>query len=204
MLSAAIQLPPADVSFTIAEFARPASPLHGFFAPLTLLPHDVRVCGPRAAAAALSELLDDLDSRLAEDDGPPGPERFLLIAGLHRWQEVITEVNYQPSEAAKKLIRLAAEGPDAGIHVVAWTDSCASAERAFRRDLSHFGLRAVLRVSSAAESDTLLGVPAAVRLADNRALYRATDWEHERTEKFKPYSLASLRAFTQVMLGGTR
>jgi hypothetical protein len=84
---------------------------------------------------------------------------------------------------------------------VAWTDSSATAERAFRRNISHFGQRAVLRVSSTTESDTLLGVPAAASLDDNRALYRDTGWQHERTEKFKPYSVESLRAYAQAVFG---
>ena len=112
-------------------------------------------------------------------------------------------MNYGPSDTATKLIRLAEEGPDVGIHLVAWADSSATAERAFRRNLGRFGHRAVLRVSSTTESDTLLGVPTAASLDDNRALYRDTGWQHERTEKFKPYSLESLRAYAQSAFGGS-
>jgi DNA segregation ATPase FtsK/SpoIIIE, S-DNA-T family len=198
LLSAALQRSPADVIFTIAEFARPSSPFHRFFAPLRRLPHEIQVLDPRSAQAGLNTLIADLDQQLADPDGPPGPERFLLVAGLHRWQEALTEVNYGPSEVAKKLTRLAEEGPDVGIHLAVWADSYASAERAFRRNVSQFGLRAVLRVSSTTESDYLLGVPAAASLEDNRALYRDTEWPHEQVEKFKPYSLASLQAFAQT------
>jgi DNA segregation ATPase FtsK/SpoIIIE, S-DNA-T family len=201
LLSAAIQLSPADVSFTIAEFARPSSPFRGFFAPLASLPHEVRINGPRAVRAALDDLVADLGRRLSDADDTPAAERFFLIAGLHRWQDALTEVNYGPSETATKLIRLAEEGPDVGIHLVTWVDSSATAERAFRRNLSHFGQRAVLRVSSTTESDALLGVPTAASLGDNRALYRDTGWQHERTEKFKPYSLESLHSFANAVFG---
>ena len=51
-------------------------------------------------------------------------------------------------------------------------------------------MRAVLRVLSPAESDSLLGVPAAASLDDDRALYRDTEWPAEQVEKFKPYSIA--------------
>ena len=105
----------------------------------------------------------------------------------------------RPSETSVRLVRLAEKGPDVGIHVVAWADSYATAERALRRaGLGHFGLRAVLRVFSPAESDSLLGVSAAAGLDDERALYRDTEWPIEQVEKFKPYSIASLRAFAQV------
>jgi hypothetical protein len=100
------------------------------------------------------------------------------------------------------LVRLADKGPDAGLHVVAWADGYTTAERALRRaGLAHFGLRAVLRVLSPAESDALLGVSAAASLDDDRALYRDTEWPAEQVEKFKPYSAASLSSFARTAFG---
>ena len=200
LLSAAIQCSPARVRFTIAEFTRPSSPFHGFFAPLENLPHEVRIADRRTAAAALDDLIDDLDARLTASDGATAqPERFFLVAGMHRWHELLAEGDYgRPSEISARLVRLADKGPDAGIHVVAWTDGYATAERALRRaGIGFFGLRAVLRVLSPTESDALLGVSAAASLDDDRALYRDTEWPAEQVEKFKPYSTASLYAFAQ-------
>ena len=200
LLSAAVQRSPADVRFTVAEFTRPSSPSHGFFDPLRSLPHEVRIADRRTAGEALDDLLDDLDVRLADADGSARPERFFLIAGLHRWHELLAEGDYgRPSETSARLVRLADKGPDAGLHVVAWTDGYATAERALRRaGLAHFGLRAVLRVLSPSESDALLGVSAAASLDDDRALYRDTEWPAEQVEKFKPYSVASLYSFAQA------
>jgi hypothetical protein len=208
LLSAAVQRSPADVRFTIAEFTRPSSPSHGFFDPLRSLPHQVRIADRRTAGAALDDLLDDLDARLADADGSGAsarPERFFLIAGLHRWHELLAEGDYgRPSETSARLVRLADKGPDAGLHVVAWTDGYATAERALRRaGLAHFGLRAVLRVLSPAESDALLGVSAAASLDDDRALYRDTEWPAEQVEKFKPYSVASLYSFARTAFART-
>jgi DNA segregation ATPase FtsK/SpoIIIE, S-DNA-T family len=200
LLSAAVQRSPADVSFTIAEFTRPSSPFHGFFASVKTLPHQVRIAGRRTAGAALEALIADLDTRLADPDGSAQPERFFFIAGMHRWQELLAEGDYgRLGETSVHLIRLADKGPDVGIHVVAWADSYTTAERALRRaGIGHFGLRAVLRVLSPAESDSLLGVSAGASLDDDRALYRETEWPIEQVEKFKPYSIASLHAFTQA------
>jgi S-DNA-T family DNA segregation ATPase FtsK/SpoIIIE len=198
LLSVAVQRSPADASFTIAEFTRPSSPFHDFFAAVKDLPHDVRIADRRTAGEELQALIEDLDARL--DGSGSGPERFFFIAGMHRWYELVTEGDYgRPSDTSADLVRLAGQGPDAGIHVVAWADSYATAERALRRTgIGHFGLRAVLRVFSPAESDSLLGVSAAASLDDNRALFRDTEWPIEQVEKFKPYSIASLRAFTQA------
>jgi S-DNA-T family DNA segregation ATPase FtsK/SpoIIIE len=200
LLSAAVQRSPADACFTIAEFTRPSSPFHGFFASAQQLPHEVRIADRKTAGGALDDLVAELDTRLAEPDGSPQPERFFLIAGMHRWHELVAEGDYgRPSEVSARLVRLADTGPDVGIHVVAWADSYTTAERALRRaGLAHFGLRAVLRVLSPAESDALLGVSAAASLDDDRALYRDTEWPVEQVEKFKPYSIASLHAFAQA------
>ena len=203
LLSVAVQRSPADACFTIAEFTRPSSPFHGFFASAQQLPHEVRIADRRTAAAALDDLMAELDTRLAEPDGSPQPDWFFLIAGMHRWHELVAEGDYgRPSEASARLVRLADTGPDVGIHVAAWADSYTTAERALRRaGLAHFGLRAVLRVLSPAESDALLGVTAAAGLDDDRALYRDTEWPAEQVEKFKPYSVASLHAFAQAAFG---
>jgi DNA segregation ATPase FtsK/SpoIIIE-like protein len=203
LLSAAIQRSPGQVRFTVAEFTRPSSPFRGFFDPVRNLPHEVRIADRRMIEDELDDLVDDLETRLegpepgADPQGAGQPERFFLIAGMHRWHELLAEGDYgRPSETSARLVRLADKGPDAGIHVVAWTDGYATAERALRRaGIGFFGLRAVLRVLSPAESDALLGVAAAASLDDDRALYRDTEWPAEQVEKFKPYSTASLIAF---------
>jgi DNA segregation ATPase FtsK/SpoIIIE, S-DNA-T family len=193
LLSAAVQRSPAHAYFTIAEFTRPSSAFHGFFAPVADLPHEVRIADRRTAADALDDLIDDLDARLAGTGGTAQPERFFLVAGMHRWHELLAEGDYgRPSETSARLVRLADKGPDAGIHVVAWADGYTTAERALRRaGIGYFGLRAVLRMLSPAESDALLGVPAAASLDDDRALYRDTEWPAEQVAKFKPYSITS-------------
>ncbi len=204
VLSAAIQRSPADACFTIAEFTRPSSPFHDFFAVLDGLPHEVRKADRRSAGAELDALIADLDARMAgADRSLTSPERFFLVAGMHRWHELVAEGDYgRPSDVSVLLTRLADKGPDVGIHVVAWADSYATAERALRRaGIGHFGLRAVLRVFSPAESDSLLGTSAAAGLDDDRALFRDTEWPIDQVEKFKPYSIPSMRAFARAAFG---
>jgi S-DNA-T family DNA segregation ATPase FtsK/SpoIIIE len=202
LLSAAAQRSPEDVSFVIAEFARPSSSFHRFFDPVRGMPHEALVVGAAGAYAALQAMAADLDARLAdagESPQPAYPRRFFMVAGLHRWQELTAESDWgKPTEAAALLARLAEHGPEVGIHLVVWADSYATAERALRRSgISQFTLRVALRLPSPSESDALLGVPAAASLADDRALFRDADWPHEQVEKFKPYSTSSLYAFAK-------
>jgi len=203
VLSAASQCDPAQVSFTIVEFARPSSPYHGFFDLLSGLPHEVRIRDATRADAELETFGADVEERLA--CASPAPTRFLLIAGMHRWHELATEGDYgRPSQTAVRLARLADKGPDVGIHIVAWADSYATAERSLRRaGIARFGLRAVGRLFSPADSDALLGVAAAVSLDDNRALFRDTEWPIDQVEKFKPYSIDSLRAYASRHVAAT-
>jgi len=191
VVSAALQDP--AVRYTIVEFTRPSSPYRDFFAPLR---HLARLADRASANSELAALEAELDARLTDGDAHAKPDHFFVIAGMHRWQELITENDYgRPSDTSVRLARLAEKGPDAGIHIVAWADSYATAERALRRaGLGHFGLRAVLRVFSPAESDALLGVAAAASLNDDRALFRDIEWPSEQVEKFKPYSIDSVQA----------
>jgi DNA segregation ATPase FtsK/SpoIIIE, S-DNA-T family len=200
LLSAAVQRSPRDVSFEIAEFARPSSSFHRYFDPVRDLPHDTRIVGAAGALDVLQDLTKDLEARLADAGAASQPRRFFMVAGLHRWAELGAEGEWgKPTEATSLLTRLAEHGPEVGIHVVVWADSYATAERALRRTgIGQFTLRAALRLPSPAESDALLGVPAAASLADDRALFRDVDWPHEHVEKFKPYSTSSLYAFART------
>ena len=199
LLSAAVQRSPADVSFEIAEFARPSSSFHRYFDPVRELPHETRIVGAAGALDVLQDLTKDLEARLADAGAASQPRRFFMVAGLHRWQELGADSEWgKPTEATALLTRLAEHGPEVGIHVVVWADSYATAERALRRPgIGQFTLRVALRLPSPTESDALLGVPAAASLADDRALFRDVDWPHEHVEKFKPYSTSSLYAFAR-------
>jgi DNA segregation ATPase FtsK/SpoIIIE, S-DNA-T family len=200
LLSAAVQRSPADVSFEIAEFARPSSSFHRYFDPVRELPHGIRIVGAACALDVLRDLTKDLEARLADAGAASQPRRFFMVAGLHRWQELGADSEWgKPTEATTLLTRLAEHGPEVGIHVVVWADSYATAERALRRPgIGQFTLRVALRLQSPTESDALLGVPAAASLADDRALFRDVDWPHEHVEKFKPYSTSSLYAFART------
>jgi hypothetical protein len=184
-LSLAAQYTPEEVRLAVADFARPEAVGYGLWNSLNL-PHPLEVAGPRQAGALLTQLLALLERRL---EGESGPEVFFLIPGLQRWRELRGPDAFVQSEPAKGLTRLAEEGPEVGIHLLAWADSLATVERVFKRGgLAHFDLRVALQMSDKESSD-LLGSAVAARLGENRALFRHEDWEAGRMEKFKPYAL---------------
>jgi hypothetical protein len=200
LLSIAAQLSPRHVQFYVADLARPASAYAGLFQHLHL-PHPLhRVSveyGGDRGVQPLQVVADHVRERLA-GRVPLDQEVFLLIAGLHRWRELRPAEIYGQSEAGKQLLTIAEEGPEVGVHVIAWADSPVTLDRVFRRGgVSAFDLRVIFRLSEG-DSNLLLGSSAAARLEDNRALFRHEDWEMRRLEKFKPYRVLNKDTLMKV------
>lgn len=194
-LSLAAQYTPEELRLAVADFARPETVGYGLWNRLGL-PHPLEVAGPRQVGALLTQLLALLEQRL---EGEGGPEVFFLIPGLQRWRELRGPDAYAQSEAAKGLTRLAEEGPEVGIHLLAWADGLATVERVFKRGgLANFDLRVALQMNDK-ESADLFGSAIAARLGDNRALFRHEDWETGRVEKFKPYPLPEADALARLV-----
>lgn len=187
VLSLAAQRPPDATRFVVADFARPTSPVASLFPHLARnLPHRLEVVGPRQATVALDELAALLDQRQSGVD-PAEVEVYFAIAGLRQWRELRGDQAYVQSEAAKRLARLADEGPEFGIHLLLWADAVAAIEPVFKRGgLAYFDLRLALHLPEKDSTD-LLSSNAAAKLDANRALFRHEDWELGRMEKFKPY-----------------
>jgi hypothetical protein len=187
------------VRFAVADFTRLDAPHAGVFGRAAAgLPHAITIAGPRQAGGLLTELLALLERRTAGADAA-GPPVFFLIAGLHRWRELRSADPYgKPSEAAGQLVRLADEGPDAGIHLIAWADGPATLERIKRGCLGLCDLRVALHLSEE-DSQKVVGGKAAAELTEGRGLFRHEDWELGRLEKFKPYALPTDEELAQLL-----
>lgn len=188
VLSLAAQIVPSDLRLIFADFARPETELEGVMEQLvSLLPHKPEVVNSRQAAALLPTLVAIASQRLS-GEVPVDSTICLCIAGLHRWRELRSSDGYKLPETSVQLARLLEEGSEAGVHVVAWTDSFASFDRVLKRGpLAAFDLRVGLRMSES-DSNAFLGSPAAARMDANRALFCDLA-ESNDLEKFKPYPL---------------
>ena len=79
------------------------------------------------------------------------------------------------------------DGPPVGVHTVVWCDSVNNLNRTLdRQGLREFENRILFQMS-ANDSSTLIDLPAASKLGENRALYYSE--EENRIEKFRPYGL---------------
>ncbi len=199
LLSVAVQRSPTDVRFVIIDLARPDMPDSVALRRVAEgLPHPVEFLSERQSAEALVRLIEELAQRQgASDTG--GPDCYLIIAGIQRWRALRSGDSFRPAEASKHMIKLAEEGSDVGIHTILWVDGTANLERALGRSaLAPFDRRVALRLPEN-ESNTLIGSPAAGRMADQRALFRDEAEAVGVIEKFKPYPLPSAQALDDLL-----
>ncbi len=204
VISLAAQRSPKESSFYVFDFARSDSPVVGCFQRLggadghPQLPHSVKLADRANAGDILAELSDALNLRMSETASPM-TEIYVVIAGLQRWRQLRGSNPPIQSDAAMQVTRLAEEGPEVGIHVIAWADSFAIVERVLRRSgLDFFDLRVALRMKPE-ESTNLLGVSIAARLVDNRALFRHEDMCYQEVEKFKPFTTLEPEAMDSLV-----
>ncbi len=155
------------------------------------LPHPFATYARQEAVAALTTLLEELEVRLAHLPIQAATPIFLIIAGLHRWQEARGPNPYTPSPVGEQLARLCQYGPTVGIHTFLWCDrlstlGAAVGGGAVHDLLAQFGHRVALQMAND-ESINLLGGPYAAKLGTERAYYRNEQWPADMLDKFKPY-----------------
>jgi DNA segregation ATPase FtsK/SpoIIIE, S-DNA-T family len=196
LLSLAAQRSPVDTAFFIADFARPQadSTLPDLFTNLkSRLPHSIEVANIRTVGAMLSHL-NMIGTRRFIGEEATSQELYFLIAGLHRWHDLRRQ-----DDLISQLLYLAEEGPDIGIHVIAWIDGFTTIERTIKQaGIDAFELRTILRVSET-DSNVLLESPIASRLEDHRAFFHHQNQGSGQLEKFKPYAIPEPDALANLL-----
>ena len=166
-----------------------------------LAPTSVNHIAPRDAAAAVTDLAAERQRR-EQDRDADHPPLYVFVYNVSKFRDLRKgEDDYsfggfgsqaaeeKPVEPGKLFADLIANGPDVGIHVVAWCDSAANLDRWFsRQTMKEFESRIAFQMNSA-DSSNLIDGPAASRLGVNRALlYRE---ETGTLQKFRPYGAPS-------------
>ncbi|WP_437770468.1 FtsK/SpoIIIE domain-containing protein [Arthrobacter sp. KNU40] len=140
---------------------------------------------PRRLFAVLEELVRETKRRIDEDDDR-SPARVLCLYGIHRARDLSSE-SYSslddetgapsPDELLQEVLR---NGPEVGIHVIAWTESVTALERRFNRATQdHFNHILGTRMGRE-DSGRLFDSDAASKLRDNQLLYADIDAGVER------------------------
>lgn len=137
----------------------------------------------------LAKVLDGVH-RVVQDRLAAGqydqPAVLLLVAGIERARDLEPDAiaDHEP-DPARILEAILRDGPEVGVHVVAWTANLEGLERRLgRHAVREFALRVVTRLD-AEDSNTLIDSSAATSLRDNQALLHDEDWG--RLVRFRPF-----------------
>jgi len=157
------------------------------------LGEDLEIVSPRQ----LVSLLAGWRERMEE---PRQEEVYLAFFGLHRARDIQPHDDFgglsmsfsdepAPATPGQQLGDLLREGPEHGIHVLAWCDSAPNlTRRVSAPTVREFEMRVLFQMSLQ-DSLALTDSPAASRLGLGRAVF--TSDELGRQETFKPYAVAA-------------
>ncbi len=204
-VSLAAQHPVQGARFVFLDGHAPDNASHEHFRHVAeALPHETQT----PAYGATPELILATAAAVAErQEAPAGQQQsvYLLIYGLHRFTKLRHRDDFgfsfsaddsaapDPSQAFGTLV---ADGPAAGVHIIAWCDTLSNVNRTLSRQaLSEFEMRVLFQMS-ATDSASLIDVPTANDLGLRRALF--CNQQDGTLEKFRPYALPELTWLEQV------
>lgn len=197
-LSICAQTKPENTQFLVLDFSR-ADDIWASVLPnlQKALSHSAIVARPRDFEKILSEVNQVLDKRL-KDGETSGKKIFLILAGLHRARELRETDRYDsPGELSQIFAKICREGPDLGIHVIAWCDNLGNLNRLVdRKTIAEFDLRVAMQMSED-DSNQFIESPKAKSLGQNRAYLYDLD-QIGRLEKFRPYELITDEEINEI------
>ena len=180
-------------------------------------PKAIRLFAPFEAADAVAELHADLQSRTGPES-QTAPAKLLLIDGVAQFRSLARpEDDFgfsrspklsnplaafgdgeaaaptpEPVDPGQQFADLLADGPERGLHTLAFADGFTAADRILgRKGLKEFALRMLTQLNGN-DSSQLIESPAASRLEGTRALLYHLDTG--KIEKFRPYGTPDLAA----------
>ncbi|HTB02446.1 MAG TPA: FtsK/SpoIIIE domain-containing protein [Bradyrhizobium sp.] len=197
LLSLAAQFSPAKGAFHVVDMSSADGPFAGSLAQLTkALPQAGRILSRREFARTLEQLSRQLDQRI-ELDTPVDETIFLVLAGIHRVRELREEETASWSEPdgsadlRRMFAKLLREGPEVGIHIVAWADSQSSAARVLDRRMADEFCRRIVGPMSEQDSVALIDGGQAARLDKPHRLISFDADRPGEIEVFRPYAVTS-------------
>ncbi|NOX61511.1 MAG: protein kinase, partial [Chloroflexi bacterium] len=196
ILSFAAQLP--QVQFIILDFASVNASYAKLLSRLVdELPHPVQYGRRRQLSDLIARVAAEVDRRLGLDEIEllKEPSMHLIIFGLQRARDLRRAEDFvfmgdvdkeQSSDPAKQFARILQEGPEVGVHTLAWCDTYANLVRTLEpRVLEEFEMKVAMQMREE-DSIKFIGEPVANRLGAYRAYYY--NEAEGYLEKFRPYA----------------
>lgn len=191
LVSLSVQHAPGTSEFHLVDLSRAHEPWAGLCQSIShSFPHGIHFARRHGFQETIGEV-DAIVQRRLESETSSDQPVYLILVGLHRARELRETSQYgDRGPVAQKLGEICREGPDVGVHVIAWCDTYANVGRTLdRRVVSEFDLRVALQMSED-DSNQLVESPRATRIGRNRALLYDVE-EIGKLEKFRPYELLS-------------
>jgi S-DNA-T family DNA segregation ATPase FtsK/SpoIIIE len=166
-----------------------------------LFQHDIQVVGRRNLIDVMQSLATLAEER-ASDEKSGYSEIFLLFLGLHRARDLRDDHDGVSSyfksgdesgQDAKALFaKIMREGPESGIHVIAWCDAYANVARIDRRLIGEFAMRVAGPMSSDDSQHVIDDAFASKLDRPHRAIFFDEE-QPGHLEKFRPYAIPEIR-----------
>ncbi len=154
------------------------------------LPHAVQTVRPREVGDMLSEIATEIRSRHEFSDA--SQTIAIFINGLHKFRALrhVDDFSFsmdedKPPAPDKLLVEILRDGPEVGVHVIAWCDSVNNLNRMMERATQREFEMRVLMQMSAADSTAMIDSPEASRIGLQRTIFSSED--AGVLEKFRPY-----------------
>ena len=189
---------PTTARFFMLDLATADTPWAGYSAEIqAVFDHQIEILNRRTLPGVLKSLVATVKQRL-ESQAAGEPPIYLLVQGLHRARDLrVSEESYYSSGSGAEpappelFATLLKDGPEAGIHVIAWCDTVTNARRAVDRALGEFGMR-LAGPMSADDSNTFLDSSDAARLDKPHRVLFCDEEKPGVIQKFRPYALPPL------------
>jgi len=176
----------ADFSMADSEWTEHAEKIAGYF------PGEVTVIRrQREVPAMLAMIAKEVQSR--SDAISRQPTIHLMLQGMHRIKSLREDIEDEDGYNAVELLKtILKDGPELGVHVLAWADTWGNITRGLdRRTIGEFGLR-VAAVMDSADSMNFLDSLAASKISKS---HRAILYDEDRPgqlQMFRPYRMPSV------------
>ncbi len=197
-ISLAAQFPPASgeqpgTRFFVLDGTPPEHANAGTFERVAkALPHETRLGMQRDTVAIIKQVAEEV-TRRQQENLTDLPAWYLIVHDLQRFRELRKKEDDfgfsrgEEQTPSQQLVSIMREGPNLGIHVLAWCDGVTNMQRTFdRQALREVELRVLFQMSPN-DSSALIDSPIASRLGEQRALFHSE--ELGKLEKFRPYEL---------------
>jgi S-DNA-T family DNA segregation ATPase FtsK/SpoIIIE len=184
--------PASGVRFLVLDHSNPDSDWNGLATGIQeQFEHQIELLNRRSLAENIPALLREAGQRL-NNANVKTPSIYVMFLGLHRVRDLRPDDSapFRPGEKSltDSFAQLLRDGPEAGIHVLAWADTLANARRTLDRGMREFGIR-VAGAMSVEDSRAFLDEPHAGRLDKPHRVIIHDEDRPGICDKVRPYGI---------------